>query len=77
MDWLIKANTPFYWLFCWGSLTELEQAHPEPNTLYVQVGDADLDNAYWGGDQGIPGNRTSFPINATQWVMSFFAERQH
>ncbi len=47
-----------------------EQAHPEPNTLYVQVGDADLDNAYWGGDQGIPGNRTSFPINATQWVMS-------
>ncbi|KAI0091879.1 9 glycosyl hydrolase [Irpex rosettiformis] len=47
------------------SMDWLTKAHPEPNTLYVQVGNADLDNAYWGGDQSIPGNRTSFPINAT------------
>ncbi|KAI0693824.1 Six-hairpin glycosidase-like protein [Cytidiella melzeri] len=47
------------------SMDWLMKAHPEPNTLYVQVGDADLDNAYWGGDRGIPEPRTSFPVNVT------------
>lgn len=47
------------------SLDWLMKAHPDPNTLYVQVGDADLDNAYWGGDRGIPTPRTSYAINST------------
>lgn len=42
------------------------QAHPDPHTLYVQIGDADLDNAYWGGDRGIPTPRTSYSINTTR-----------
>ncbi|TCD66956.1 hypothetical protein EIP91_000734 [Steccherinum ochraceum] len=49
----------------WG-LDWLVKAHPSPNTLFVQVGDADLDNAYWGGDEGIPTPRPSYQINATQ-----------
>ncbi|KAI0080651.1 Six-hairpin glycosidase [Panus rudis PR-1116 ss-1] len=48
----------------WG-LDWLIKAHPLANTLFVQVGDSDLDNAYWGGDQGIPTPRASFQINET------------
>ncbi|CDO74619.1 Glycoside Hydrolase Family 9 protein [Trametes cinnabarina] len=40
-------------------------AHPSPNTLFVQVGDGNLDNAYWGGDKSIPGPRPSYQINDT------------
>ncbi|EKM59419.1 glycoside hydrolase family 9 protein [Phanerochaete carnosa HHB-10118-sp] len=47
------------------SLDWLMKAHPTPNTLYVQIGDADLDNAYWGGDRGIPTPRPSYAINST------------
>ena len=28
--------------------------------------DADLDNAYWGGDRGIPTPRPSYAINGTR-----------
>ncbi|KAA1466260.1 glycoside hydrolase family 9 protein [Dentipellis sp. KUC8613] len=48
----------------WG-LDWLIKAHPSPNTLYVQVADADLDNAYWGGDLNIPDHRPSYQINDT------------
>ncbi|CAL1701489.1 unnamed protein product [Somion occarium] len=48
----------------WG-LDWLIKAHPSPNTLFVQVGDGDVDNAYWGGDLGIPTPRTSYQINET------------
>ncbi|KAL7282221.1 hypothetical protein ACG7TL_003690 [Trametes sanguinea] len=48
----------------WG-LDWLVKAHPSPNTLFVQVGDGNLDNAYWGGDRSIPGPRTSYQINDT------------
>ncbi|KAI0637947.1 Six-hairpin glycosidase [Trametes polyzona] len=48
----------------WG-LDWLIKAHPSPNTLYVQVGDGNLDNAYWGGDRTIPGPRPSYQINNT------------
>jgi len=48
----------------WG-LDWLIKAHPSPDQLFVQVGDSDLDNAYWGGDQGIPTPRTSYQINST------------
>ncbi|KAK7695540.1 hypothetical protein QCA50_000176 [Cerrena zonata] len=48
----------------WG-LNWLIKAHPNENTLFVQVGDGDVDNAYWGGDLGIPTPRTSYQINQT------------
>ncbi|KAI0306950.1 family 9 glycosyl hydrolase [Multifurca ochricompacta] len=35
----------------------LAGAHPTSRTLYVQVADANLDNAYWGGDLNIPQDR--------------------
>ncbi|KAI0248718.1 glycoside hydrolase family 9 protein [Lactifluus subvellereus] len=47
------------------SLDWLIKAHPSPRTLYVQVADANLDNAYWGGDLGIPQVRPSYHINDT------------
>lgn len=48
----------------WG-LDWLIKAHPSQNQLFVQVGDSDLDNAYWGGDQGIPTPRLSYQVNST------------
>ncbi|KAI9066402.1 glycoside hydrolase family 9 protein [Trametes sanguinea] len=53
----------------WG-LDWLVKAHPSPNTLFVQVGDGNLDNAYWGGDRSIPGPRTSYQINDTRTLAS-------
>ncbi|KAJ6539213.1 glycoside hydrolase family 9 protein [Mycena capillaripes] len=44
----------------------LIKAHPSPSTLYVLVGDTNLDTAYWGGDQNIPKNRPSYAINDTK-----------
>ncbi|KAI0824644.1 Six-hairpin glycosidase [Trametes gibbosa] len=48
----------------WG-LDWLIKAHPSPNVLFVQVGDGNLDNAYWGGDRNIPSPRPSYQINDT------------
>ncbi|KAH8113303.1 Six-hairpin glycosidase [Phellopilus nigrolimitatus] len=48
----------------WG-LDWLIKAHPSNNTLYVLVGDANTDDAYWGGDLNIPTPRTSYQINNT------------
>ncbi|KAG9317611.1 glycoside hydrolase family 9 protein [Chiua virens] len=48
----------------WG-LDWLIKAHPNNNTLYVQISSVEVDNNYWGGDQGIPGPRTSYQINTT------------
>ncbi|KAH0840079.1 glycoside hydrolase family 9 protein [Lanmaoa asiatica] len=48
----------------WG-LDWLMEAHPTNSTLFVQISDANVDNNYWGGDQTIPGPRTSYQINAT------------
>ncbi|GLB33668.1 putative endoglucanase [Lyophyllum shimeji] len=48
----------------WG-LDWLMKAHSSENTLYVLVGNADLDDAYWGGDQNIPSFRPSYQINIT------------
>ncbi|KAH9002361.1 family 9 glycosyl hydrolase [Lactarius hatsudake] len=49
----------------WG-LDWLIKAHPASHTLYVQVADANLDNAYWGGDLNIPQDRPSYQINDTR-----------
>ncbi|KAG6854997.1 hypothetical protein C0991_005926 [Blastosporella zonata] len=48
----------------WG-LDWLMKAHPSNNTLYVLVGNTDVDDAYWGGDQNIPTFRPSYQINDT------------
>ncbi|KAJ4467541.1 9 glycosyl hydrolase [Lentinula aciculospora] len=48
----------------WG-LDWLIKMHPNNDTLYVEVADSNIDNAYWGGDQNIPGPRPSFQINDT------------
>ncbi|KAG8955697.1 hypothetical protein FRC04_007688 [Tulasnella sp. 424] len=60
-----RANQTAYLdgMLRWG-LDWLMKAHPEPNTLYVQVGDTAVDNNYWGGDQGIPSPRTLFKVTA-------------
>ncbi|KAF5369970.1 hypothetical protein D9758_001185 [Tetrapyrgos nigripes] len=48
----------------WG-LDWLIKTHPSNNTLYIEVADTGIDNAYWGGDQHIPEPRPSFQINNT------------
>ncbi|KAJ3937300.1 MAG: glycoside hydrolase family 9 protein [Lentinula lateritia] len=48
----------------WG-LDWLIKMHANTSTLYVEVADTGIDNAYWGGDQNIPGPRPSFQINDT------------
>ncbi|KAG0319935.1 hypothetical protein BGZ97_001128 [Linnemannia gamsii] len=48
----------------WG-MDWLIKAHPDDNTLYVQVGLDEVDNNYWGPDTGIPLPRTSFKVTNT------------
>ncbi|KAG1646358.1 hypothetical protein G6F44_000919 [Rhizopus delemar] len=43
------------------------KAHPQECTLYVQVGDVQLDNNYFGPDTGIPLPRPSYQINETHF----------
>ncbi|KAL1917249.1 uncharacterized protein VTP21DRAFT_4905 [Calcarisporiella thermophila] len=45
----------------WGT-DWLIKAHPDNNTLFVQVGDGKVDNEYWGPDTGIPKPRPSYKI---------------
>ncbi|KAG0285543.1 hypothetical protein BGZ96_010212 [Linnemannia gamsii] len=46
----------------WGT-DWLIKAHPNNNTLYVQVGISEVDNNYWGPDTGIPMPRPSFFVS--------------
>ncbi|KAI8989993.1 Six-hairpin glycosidase-like protein [Pilobolus umbonatus] len=48
----------------WGT-DWLMQAHPDSDTLYVQVGDGAVDNNYWGPDTNIPQPRPSYRVNRT------------
>ncbi|ORZ24128.1 Six-hairpin glycosidase-like protein [Absidia repens] len=48
----------------WGT-DWLLKAHPDANTLYVQVGSGKIDNNYWGPDTGIPTPRPSYAITNT------------
>lgn len=48
----------------WG-MDWLIKAHPNDNTLYVQVGLDEVDNNYWGPDTFIPLPRTSFKVTNT------------
>ncbi|KAI7854298.1 Six-hairpin glycosidase-like protein [Circinella umbellata] len=47
----------------WGT-DWLIKAHPSDNELYVQVGEGDVDNNYWGPDTNIPTPRPSYKITA-------------
>ncbi|KAG0024941.1 hypothetical protein BGZ81_007542 [Podila clonocystis] len=49
----------------WG-MDWLIKAHADNNTLYVQVGIDEVDNAYWGPDTGIPTPRPSFFVSKTK-----------
>ncbi|KAG0354316.1 hypothetical protein BG005_006576 [Podila minutissima] len=49
----------------WG-MDWLIKAHPDNNTLYVQVGIDEVDNTYWGPDTGIPTPRPSFFVSNTK-----------
>ncbi|KAL1681683.1 glycoside hydrolase family 9 protein [Schizophyllum commune] len=57
----------------WG-LDWLIKAHPSDDTLYVLVGDADTDDAYWGGDENIPTPRVSYQVNASDPGTDAFAQ---
>ncbi|KAI8083544.1 Six-hairpin glycosidase-like protein [Thamnidium elegans] len=61
-----KANQVQYLkdMMKWGT-DWLMQAHPDSNTFYVQVGDGDIDNNYWGPDTNIPNPRPSYQVNRT------------
>ncbi|KAI9262068.1 Six-hairpin glycosidase-like protein [Sporodiniella umbellata] len=61
-----KANQTQYLssMLKWG-LDWTMQAHPNNDTFYVQVGDGDVDNNYWGPDTGIPTPRPSYQVNRT------------
>ncbi|GAA5799395.1 hypothetical protein HPULCUR_004810 [Helicostylum pulchrum] len=61
-----KANQVQYLkdMMKWGT-DWLMQAHPDANTFYVQVGDGDIDNNYWGPDTNIPNPRPSYQVNRT------------
>ncbi|KAG0359601.1 Six-hairpin glycosidase-like protein [Gamsiella multidivaricata] len=49
----------------WG-MDWLIKAHPNNNTLYVQVGLSEVDNDYWGPDTSIPKPRPTFQVNNTR-----------
>ena len=68
LDWLIKVCCPPHRISRSTCSIHL-QAHPNDNTLIVQVADGNLDNAYWGGDLSIPYPRPAYQINATQYVI--------
>ncbi|ORX89347.1 glycoside hydrolase family 9 protein [Basidiobolus meristosporus CBS 931.73] len=46
----------------WGT-DWIMKAHPDANTLYVQVGKGNVDNNYWGPDTGIPTPRPAYKID--------------
>ncbi|KAI8887566.1 glycoside hydrolase family 9 protein [Backusella circina FSU 941] len=48
----------------WGT-DWLIAAHPEPKVLFVQVGDGEIDNDYWGPDTDVAYPRPSYMINST------------
>ncbi|KAG0230755.1 hypothetical protein BGX31_005732, partial [Mortierella sp. GBA43] len=49
----------------WG-MDWLIKAHPNNNTLWVQVGSGDVDNNYWGPDTNIPKPRPSYAVTNTR-----------
>ncbi|KAG0320595.1 hypothetical protein BGZ99_004419 [Dissophora globulifera] len=65
-DGYVLANQTHYLdqMVRWGT-DWLIKAHPNNNTLYVQVGIDEVDNAYWGGDTGIPNPRPAYFVSDT------------
>lgn len=56
----VYLDSTLRWGFDW-----LQKAHPKDDVLFMQIGSSEADNGYWGGDQGIPGPRPAYPINAS------------
>ncbi|ODM94862.1 Endoglucanase E-4 [Orchesella cincta] len=48
----------------WG-LDYMIKSHPEPNVLYVQVGDANVDHSYWGRPEDWPTDEIRPTLRAT------------
>ncbi|KAF9132992.1 hypothetical protein BGW39_010885 [Mortierella sp. 14UC] len=65
-DGYVLANQTHYLdqMVRWG-MDWLIKAHPNDNTLYVQVGLGEVDNNYWGPDTGIPLPRTPSKVTST------------
>ncbi|KAI1316438.1 hypothetical protein EDD11_010001 [Mortierella claussenii] len=65
-DGYVLANQTHYLdqMVRWG-MDWLIKAHPNNNTLFVQVGIDSVDNNYWGPDTSIPRPRPSFQVNST------------
>ncbi|KAI6130517.1 glycoside hydrolase family 9 protein [Pisolithus croceorrhizus] len=61
----LQIQTPYLDDMLRWSLDWLIKAHPSNDTLFVQIADTNLTNAYWGGDQNIPEPRPSYQINIT------------
>ncbi|KAI8640608.1 Six-hairpin glycosidase-like protein [Parasitella parasitica] len=61
-----KANQVGYLkeMLKWGT-DWVMNAHPDADTFYVQVGDGNVDNNYWGPDTDIPTPRPSYQVNRT------------
>ncbi|KAG0180955.1 hypothetical protein DFQ29_009705 [Apophysomyces sp. BC1021] len=57
----------------WGT-DWLIKAHPSPDVLYVQVGNSEIDNRYWGPDTNIPLPRPSYQINGSAFGTDVAAE---
>ncbi|CAJ0855542.1 18358_t:CDS:2, partial [Entrophospora sp. SA101] len=57
----------------WGT-DWLIKAHPDKNTLYVQIGLGDIDHNYWGPDTGIPLPRPSLNVNSSAHGTDVVAE---
>ncbi|KAI8599372.1 Six-hairpin glycosidase-like protein [Dissophora ornata] len=66
-DGYVLANQTHYLdqMVRWGT-DWLIKAHPNDNTLYVQVGIAEVDNNYWGPDTSIPNPRPVFFVSDTK-----------
>ncbi|KAI1307055.1 hypothetical protein EDD11_004577 [Mortierella claussenii] len=63
-DGYVLANQTHYLdqMVRWG-MDYLIKAHPDNNTLYVQVAIDEIDNNYWGPDTGIPTPRPAFFVS--------------
>src|ERR1043166_6787043 len=57
----------------WGT-DWLIRAHSDPQTLYVRIGDEDVDHNYWGPDTNVPYPRPSLKINTNSLGTDVAAE---
>ncbi|KAI8097998.1 Six-hairpin glycosidase-like protein [Gilbertella persicaria] len=70
----LKSNVPLphtVTVLAWDDIEWFESyrranlAHPEPNVLFFQVGNDDIDNSYWESDTWVPLPRPSYMVNSS------------